>query len=148
MSGIRTGMHSGRGDPGQGSNREGDIRKGKYSRDKDSRQWRDEGRMREDKSGKKELLDRCIVCFSFGVKHHRHWECPDNIASVKKPGQSKRRILQGDVGVHPCRMTLDSGADHTVVRADLISESDYTGRSSCLKNNPSCLFSPHSALTK
>ena len=45
-------MHSGGGDPGQGSNREGDIRKGKYSRDKDSRQWRDEGRMREDKLGK------------------------------------------------------------------------------------------------
>ena len=29
-------MRSGGGDPGQGSNREGDSRKGQYSRDKDS----------------------------------------------------------------------------------------------------------------
>ena len=31
-------------------------------------------------------------------------------------------------------MTLDSGADHTVVRADLISGSDYMGRSSRVGN--------------
>ena len=91
VSGIGTGMRSGGGDSGEGSNREGDSRKGQYSRDKDSRQWRDEGRMREDKSGKNEPLDRFISC---GVKHHRHWECPDKVASVKKPGQSKHRILQ------------------------------------------------------
>ena len=36
------------------------------------------------------------------------------VASVKKPVQSKCRILQGEVGVHPCRMTLESGADYTV----------------------------------
>lgn len=31
--------------------------------------------------------------------------------------------------MNPCTLTLDSGADHTVVRSDLITESDYTGRS-------------------
>ena len=31
----------------------------------------------------------------------------------------KCRILQGEVGVHSCRMTLDSGTDYTDVRADL-----------------------------
>ena len=45
VSGIGRGMRSGGGNPGQGSNREGDSRKG-HSRDKDSRQWRVEGRMR------------------------------------------------------------------------------------------------------
>ena len=62
--------------------------------------------MREDKSGKKETLDKSIVCFSCGVEGRRRWECPDMVARVKKPVQSKCRILQGEVGVHPCRMTL------------------------------------------
>ena len=35
-------------------------------------------------------------------------------------------------------MTLDSGADHTVVRADLISGSDYMGRSSHVGNYCGC----------
>ena len=51
------------------------------------------------------------------------------MASVRKFGQSKRKIVQGKIGIHPCKMTLDSGADHTVVRADLILEQDYTGKS-------------------
>ena len=29
-------------------------------------------------------------------------------------------------------MTLDSVADHTVVRADLITDTDYTGRTKCV----------------
>ena len=38
--------------------------------------------------------------------------------------------MQGRVGTNPCKMTLDSAADHTVVRADLVKQPDYTGESS------------------
>ena len=58
LSGIGRGMGSDGGDPGQGSS---DSRKGQYSRDKESRQWRDEGRIREDKSGKKEPLGPLFI---------------------------------------------------------------------------------------
>jgi len=39
-------------------------------------------------------------------------------------------MIQGSVGKSVCMMTLDSAADKTVVRADLVNESDYTGSTS------------------
>ena len=64
------------------------------------------------------------------MKGHKRAECPNKVASVKREGKPKCRTLEGKVGTSPCTMTLDSGADHTVVRADLVAETDYTGRSS------------------
>ena len=63
------------------------------------------------------------------MKGHKRPECPNRVLSVRNPGHTKGKILHGTVGVNPCIMTLDSGADHTVVRADLVTEAEYTGRS-------------------
>lgn len=35
----------------------------------------------------------------------------------------------GKVGTRDCEMTIDSGAQLTLVRADLVEKSDYTGES-------------------
>ena len=63
------------------------------------------------------------------MKGHKRPECPNRVLSVRNPGHPKGKILHGTVGVNPCIMTLDSGADHTVVRADLVTDAEYTGRS-------------------
>ena len=49
------------------------------------------------------------------MKGHKRPECPNRILSVRNLGHPKGKILHGTVGVNPCIMTLDSGADHTVV---------------------------------
>ena len=118
-------MGYGEGDPGQDS-KESSSRRGQFSSDKEL--GKDERRVSDEKSGKKYFVDRSIVCFCCGVKGHFKSECPDNVASVRKSGQFKRKIVQ-EKCIHPYKMTLDSGADHTVVRADLTLEQDYTGKS-------------------
>ena len=125
MSGFGGGAgHSG-GDPGN-NNRENSRK----HRGKEHGPERDEGKGKEERSHKKDASEKFPVCFGCGVKGHKRAECPNKVASIKKEGKPKCRTLQGKVGTNPCTMTLDSGADHTVVRADLVAEADYTGRSS------------------
>ena len=116
MSGFGRGMGHGGGDP-------------EYSRDRKGQYGREEVKGKEVKSHKKDTSDWVPTCHGCGVKGHKRPECPNRIGSIRKFGHFKGRVLQGTVGGNPCTMTLDSGADHTVVRADLITESNYTGRS-------------------
>ena len=115
-SGFGRGMGHGGGDP-------------EYSRDRKGQYGREEEKGKEVKSHKKDTSDWVPTCHGCGVKGHKRPECPNRIGSIRKFGHFKGRVLQGTVGGNPCTMTLDSGADHTVVRADLITESNYTGRS-------------------
>lgn len=116
MSGPGRGMGNGGGDLGSGRKH---FSKEKEYRNKDEWRWKD----------KKDALEKVPVCHGCGVKGHKRPDCPERVASVRNPTHTKSKILYGTVGVNPCTLTLDSGADHTVVRSDLITESDYTGRS-------------------
>ena len=126
VSGLGGGARHGGGDLGH--DKEHSNRKGLFNKD------RGDKRGREQPKGKDQSPTRIPVCFGCGVKGHKRPECPDKIektnARVGKNIRSKARTLLGKVGTNSCSMTLDSGADHTVVRADLITEADYTGQSS------------------
>lgn len=129
MSGLGGGTGHGGGEPGHAreySNREHGSRREPYGKGKDYKQVKDEGKERSYKRDGSTYLPTCHEC---GVKGHIRPECPNRVASVKNAGHSKGRILLGRIGVNPCTMTLDSGADNTVVRADLVAEADYTGNS-------------------
>ena len=43
-------------------------------------------------------------------------------------GSPKSKVLKGTIGKTLCEMTLDSGADRTVVREDQVSDHEYTGK--------------------
>lgn len=133
VSGFGGGSGQGGGDPGYNreySSRDYSNRREPYGNGKDYKPVRDDGKGKEERSYKRDASHFVPTCHGCGVKGHIKPECPNKVASVRNSGHSKGRTLQGKIGVNPCRMTLDSGADHTVVRADLITETDYTGRSS------------------
>ena len=76
------------------------------------------------------------------VKGHKRTECPEKVASIRRSGQSRCKVVQGRVGTNPCKMTLDSAADQTVVRADLGKQPDYTGESSRVSDYYGCWREP------
>ena len=47
-----------------------------------------------------------------------------------KKGSPKSKILKGTIGKTPCELMLDSGADRSIVREDLVSDHEYTGKTS------------------
>ena len=123
VSGFGRGTGNGGGDPGY--SREHSGRRGQFGKERSKDEWKgkDGGSHKKDSSG---VIPICHEC---GVKGHKRPECPNRVLSVRNPGHPKGKILHGTVGVNPCIMTLDSGADHTVVRADLVTDAEYTGRS-------------------
>ena len=123
MSGFGGGTGNGGGDPGY--SREHSGRRGQFDKERSKDEWKgkDRGSHKKDSSG---VIPICHEC---GVKGHKRPECPNRVLSVRNPGHPKGKILHGTVGVNPCIMTLDSAADHTVVRADLVTDAEYTGRS-------------------
>ena len=78
------------------------------------------------------------MCYGCGVKGHKRSECPEKVASIRRSGQSWCKVVQGRVRTNPCKMTLDSAADQTVVRADLVKQPDYTGESSRVSDYYGC----------
>lgn len=48
---------------------------------------------------------------------------------MNNPGRTGCKIVTGSIGNTSCKMTLDNGADRTVVSADLVDDCDYTGKS-------------------
>ena len=125
VSGLGEGSGESGGDPGRtGYSMEYQGRKGHNSKD-----GRYESRDIDDK-GFKQDWERTITCFGCGVKGHRKSECPEKVARVVEKGSPKSKILKGTIGKTPCELTLDSGADRTVVREDLVSHHEYTGKTS------------------
>ena len=43
------------------------------------------------------------------------------------PKRQEALKVEGKVGVHECDMTIDTGAQQTVVRAGLVVDEEYTG---------------------
>ena len=130
VSGFGGGMGGG-GDSGNNREYSHGSRKEPYYKGKDYRQGRDDGKGKEERSYKRDPPTFIPTCHGCGVKGHIRPECPNKAAcSVRNAGHSRGRTVPGRVGDNPCMMTLDSGADHTVVRADLVTDADYTGRCS------------------
>ena len=130
VSGFGGGMGGG-GDSGNNREYSNGSRKEPYYKGKDYRQGRDDGKGKEERSYKRDPPTFIPTCHGCGVKGHIRPECPNKAAcSVRNAGHSRGRTVPGRVGDNPCMMTLDSGADHTVVRADLVTDADYTGRCS------------------
>ena len=128
VSGFGGGVGVAGGDPGMGggkSYRENHSKKRYFNKE-----YIEGVQGKDDQPFRRENQDKLLVCFGCGVKGHRKSECPDRVATIKKVGQSRIRTLPGTVGTNLCTMTLDS--DHTVARAVLITDTDYTGRTKCV----------------
>ena len=60
--------------------------------------------------------------------------CPKKVCSVLGPAQQKDYLVTGAInGVEWSRLKLDSGAQHTLVRAETVKDEDYTGDSVALR---------------
>ena len=73
---------------------------------------------------------QCFFCHEWG---HKSQECPKKVcAMASAEDKFERRVnewhtVQGVLGVHSCEIGLDSGAEMTVVAADLVPTSAFTG---------------------
>ena len=77
----------------------------------------------------REWRDRVPTCYSCGKKGHKRPECPNKVARVVSPVRRASLRVDGCVGEHECQMTIDTGAQKTVVKADLVKPEEYTGKS-------------------
>ena len=95
VSGFGGGVGVAGGDPGMGggkSYRENHSKRGYFKKEYiEGVQGKDEQPFR------RENQDKSLVCFGCGVKGHRKSECPDRVATIKKVGQYRIRILLGTV---------------------------------------------------
>ena len=66
-------------------------------RGKDNRHAR-EDEERNERPHKWYTLDKNTVCYGCGVKVHTHPECPEKVASIRRSGQSRCKVVQGRVG--------------------------------------------------
>ena len=78
----------------------------------------------------REGRDWVPTCYSCGKKGHKRPECPDHrIGRVVSPVRQAALRVDGHVGEHECQMTIDTGAQKTVVKADLVKPEEYIGDS-------------------
>ena len=60
---------------------------------------------------------------------HKMWECPNNrVARIITPNPRKTPKIDGKIGDKQCKMTIDTGAQLTVVKPAMVNVEDYTGR--------------------
>ncbi len=71
---------------------------------------------------------QCFNCHQWG---HKSQECPQKSCSVICSPLTQQsvpwHISRCKIGVHVCNLVLDSGADTTVIAADLVPVASYTG---------------------
>ena len=67
------------------------------------------------------------TCFTCGNKGHKQFECPKCIRRVVSPKRRGPPMVVGKVGKKECEVTIDSGAQLTLVREDLVDRKEYTG---------------------
>ena len=92
-----------RGEPGY-SQRESE-RRDYVGRGKDNRHAR-EDEERNERPHKRYTLDKNTVCYGCGVKVHKHPECPEKVASIRRSGQSRCKVVQGRVGTDHANDTI------------------------------------------
>ena len=59
-----------------------------------------------------------MICHGCGTPGHIRPNCPEKVGEVKSPDRNSQEISI---------FFIDTGADHTIVRADLVPESKLTG---------------------
>ena len=70
-----------------------------------------------------------IVCFGCGEPGHIRPNCPNKIRRVRSPECAGLMSVDGFIeGVAVSGLRVDTGADRTIVRKDLVPELAYTGR--------------------
>ena len=69
------------------------------------------------------------MCYNCGKPGHKRPYCPQNVNRVASYNKINLLSLQGAVGNNKCILTLDSGAQITVVNGSLVNNDEYTGES-------------------
>ena len=70
-----------------------------------------------------------IVCFGCGEPGHIRPNCPHKIRRVRSPECSELMPVDGWIdGAKVTGLRVDTGADRTIVRKDLVAEEAYTGK--------------------
>ena len=62
------------------------------------------------------------TCYKCGKKGHKRPECPSWVGRIITPTRKESLKVDGKIG----SMTIDTGAQQTVVRADLVEDHEYT----------------------
>ena len=70
-----------------------------------------------------------VVCYNCGEPGHKRPNCPHKVNMVTTFNKVTLLSLEGAIGNHKCMLTLDSGAQITVVNKSLVTEDEYTGES-------------------
>lgn len=81
----------------------------------------------DSKGSSNEVNDRTPTCFLCGKKGHKRPDCPNRVGRVITPTRKESLKVDGRIGGHDCSMTIDTGAQQTVVHASLVEDHEYTG---------------------
>ena len=85
-----------------------------------------------------------IVCFGCGEPGHIRPNCPHRIRRIRSPENSGRMSVDGLIaGEKVSGMRVDTGADRTIVRKDLVPEAAYTGKDVLLDTWKGAQLSKH-----
>ena len=74
------------------------------------------------------MHDKVPVCFQCGQRGHKRPNCPDKIARIQIPTGGSCPRVEGKIGKVPCSMLVDTGAEKTVVSAELVQPEQYLGK--------------------
>ena len=108
---------------------DGEKSGGESARSKDSYKGGDRGGFRQGPSnGRGDHREWAPTCYSCGKKGHKRPDCP-LVRRVLSPDRQVSLKVEGRVDEHECQMTIDTGAQKTVVNADLVKSEEYTGNS-------------------
>ena len=74
------------------------------------------------------MHDKVPVCFQCRQRGHKRPSCPNKIARIQIPTGGSCPRVEGKIGKVPCSMLVDTGAEKTVVSAELVQPEQYLGK--------------------
>ena len=79
-------------------------------------------------SSGRHVHDKVPVCFQCGQRGHKRPDCSNKIARIQIPTGGSCPRVEGKIGRVPCSMLVDTGAEKTVVSAELVQPEQYLGK--------------------